>query len=112
MAAVAQASPLAVLRKKSWRKQVASFKGFSKDFSWVGGLAADSTLATSFVLVNVATAVHFIAQSPGGCAVVEVAPETPLPVGRPTQDLKALEQTYQLGRKLGAQAIARWNALF
>ncbi|HEX7476604.1 MAG TPA: patatin family protein [Polyangiales bacterium] len=56
-------------------------------------------------------AVEFMQAPPADCQIIQVAPAAPLPVDRTTQDLAALEHTYELGRTLGAAAILDWHAL-
>jgi predicted patatin/cPLA2 family phospholipase len=53
-------------------------------------------------------AVAFIRSPPPDCEIVHVAPPYGLATGRTTQDPRALEQDYALGRELGARAIQQW----
>jgi predicted patatin/cPLA2 family phospholipase len=56
-------------------------------------------------------AVRFLHAPPSDCRIVHVAPDAPLATGRTTQDPRRLQQDYDLGRTLGADAMRRWEAL-
>lgn len=56
-------------------------------------------------------AVEFIQSPPEDCAVIHVAPSTALATRRTSRDHTSLERDYALGRALGGDAIARFEAL-
>jgi predicted patatin/cPLA2 family phospholipase len=56
-------------------------------------------------------AVKFMLAPPSDCVVQQIAPDGPLASSRMTQDVLRLTQDYELGRKLGTDAIERFNAL-
>jgi predicted patatin/cPLA2 family phospholipase len=56
-----------------------------------------------------ANAVQFIASPPADCEVLHVAPPHTLATRRTTQNIRALERDYALGREVGARAIHAWN---
>jgi predicted patatin/cPLA2 family phospholipase len=53
-------------------------------------------------------AVRFIASPPADCKILHVAPPRALATQRTTQDTRALERDYALGREVGACAIREW----
>lgn len=53
-------------------------------------------------------AVSFILAPPPDCEIVHIAPEVPLATRRTTQDVRALQADYALGRKAGEVAMQRW----
>ena len=53
-------------------------------------------------------AVSFIASPPPDCEIIHVAPARALATGRTTQDVRALERDYALGREAGVRAIQQW----
>jgi predicted patatin/cPLA2 family phospholipase len=55
-------------------------------------------------------AVEFITSPPPDCTVVHVAPPATLATKRTTQDKRALERDFALGREAGRRAIEEWNA--
>ena len=57
-----------------------------------------------------AAAVSFLQQPPSDCSVVQIAPPTPLRTGRVSRDLAALAHDYAVGRQMGLEAIAAWEA--
>jgi len=56
-------------------------------------------------------AVEFLHDPPGDCRIIHVAPLVPMSTGRTTQDRRALERDYALGREAGDAAIGRWSAV-
>ncbi len=54
-------------------------------------------------------AVAFLGSPPSDCEIIHVAPSMPLSTKRTTQDRACLQRDYELGRKLGAEAIERWE---
>ncbi|MGC4118713.1 MAG: patatin family protein [Myxococcales bacterium] len=54
-------------------------------------------------------AVAFMARPPVGCRVLQVAPQGPLATQRTTQDRSVLVRDYELGRRLGEEAMARFG---
>jgi predicted patatin/cPLA2 family phospholipase len=56
-------------------------------------------------------AVEFIQSPPADCTIVHVAPDAPLATRRTTQDLRALERDFAVGREAGARALAAWREL-
>jgi predicted patatin/cPLA2 family phospholipase len=56
-------------------------------------------------------AVRFLEQPPAGCRIIQVAPPSALATKRTTQRRASLEQDYELGRKLGLEAMKEWAAL-
>lgn len=56
-------------------------------------------------------AVEFIARPPADCEIIHVAPPYTLATRRTTQNLRALERDYALGREVGADAIRQWAAM-
>jgi predicted patatin/cPLA2 family phospholipase len=54
-------------------------------------------------------AVAFIERPPADCQIVHVTPDGPLAAGRTTQDARALEHDYQLGRRAGERAVLAWE---
>jgi predicted patatin/cPLA2 family phospholipase len=52
--------------------------------------------------------VAFLAQPPRGCRIVQVAPPVPLATKRTTQDRRALERDYELGRLAGEGGAAEF----
>jgi predicted patatin/cPLA2 family phospholipase len=56
-------------------------------------------------------AVEFIHAPPPDCTIVHVAPDAPLATRRTTQDLRALERDFALGREAGARALETWRKL-
>ena len=57
-----------------------------------------------------ARAMDFILSPPAGCHVVQVAPRASLSTKRTSQDRKALERDYALGREAGEEGIRNWVA--
>jgi predicted patatin/cPLA2 family phospholipase len=55
-------------------------------------------------------AVAFLSSPPADCAIIQVAPATALATRRTSRDRGALERDYALGRALGRDAIARFEA--
>ncbi|HEY4178063.1 MAG TPA: patatin family protein [Kofleriaceae bacterium] len=53
--------------------------------------------------------VELLRNPPGDCTIIEVVPETHLRTGRTTRDERALRTDYALGRRMGVDAIRRWN---
>jgi len=56
-----------------------------------------------------AEAVAFIRSPPADCEILHVAPTAVLATGRTTQDVRALDRDYALGRDAGTRAIAAWG---
>lgn len=57
------------------------------------------------------SAVAFLAAPPDDCKIIQVAPAKALATGRTSRNRAALDADYELGRKLGRQAIDRFEAL-
>jgi predicted patatin/cPLA2 family phospholipase len=57
---------------------------------------------------NYRSAVEFARSPPADCSVLQVAPDSAVPVSRTTQDAAALAQTYALGRTHGQRALHAW----
>jgi predicted patatin/cPLA2 family phospholipase len=56
------------------------------------------------------SAIEFMAAPPRDCSIVQVAPASMLATGRTTQDARALELDFALGREAGKGAIRAWLA--
>lgn len=56
-------------------------------------------------------AVALIRRPPEGVSIVEICPPASFRVSRLSQDRRILQEGYEQGRALAAEAIARWNAV-
>jgi predicted patatin/cPLA2 family phospholipase len=61
--------------------------------------------AVRMTAVRYRQSVAFMSSPPSGCTIVQVAPSSLLATKRTTQDRRALEHDYELGRELGRQAV-------
>jgi predicted patatin/cPLA2 family phospholipase len=57
-------------------------------------------------------AVAFLSSPPADCTILQVAPATALATSRTSRDRGALERDYALGRALGRDVIARFEAVY
>jgi predicted patatin/cPLA2 family phospholipase len=84
-------------------------------FSWLTSLAfrASPPFATALrdAHARYRAAVEFIHSPPPDCTIVHVAPDAPLATRRTTQDLRALERDFAVGREAGAHALEAWRKL-
>jgi predicted patatin/cPLA2 family phospholipase len=56
-------------------------------------------------------AVALIRRPPEGVSIIEICPPASFRVSRLSQDRMILQEGYEQGRALAAEAIARWNTL-
>jgi predicted patatin/cPLA2 family phospholipase len=85
-------------------------QGLSRHF--LALTAPNAALAAAYhnTATSYRAAVDFVLNPPRDCMIVQVAPDTALPVSRTTQDIAALERTYALGRSQGQEAVRAWRA--
>jgi predicted patatin/cPLA2 family phospholipase len=55
--------------------------------------------------------VALIRKPPHGVSIIEICPPGNFGVSRLSQDRMVLQEGYEQGRSLAAEAIARWNSL-
>jgi predicted patatin/cPLA2 family phospholipase len=97
------------------RSRPAAFVKQPSFFSWLTSLAFRASPPFANALrdahARYRAAVEFIHSPPPDCTIVHVAPDAPLATRRTTQDLRALERDFALGREAGARALETWRKL-
>lgn len=97
------------------RSRPAAFVKQPSRFSWFTSFAFRASPPFASALreahARYRAAVDFIHSPPSDCSVVHVAPDAPLATGRTTQDRRALERDFALGREAGRQALETWQKL-
>jgi predicted patatin/cPLA2 family phospholipase len=97
------------------RSRPAAFIKQPSSFSWFTSLAFRASPPFAKALrdahARYRAAVEFIRSPPPDCTIVHVAPDAPLATRRTTQDLRALEHDFALGREAGARALETWRKL-
>jgi predicted patatin/cPLA2 family phospholipase len=80
---------------------------------WLALTAKSAGLANAYrkSAPRYGAAVDFALSPPADCQIVHVAPVEALPVKRMTQDVRALDLSYAIGRERGLLAISQWQAL-
>jgi predicted patatin/cPLA2 family phospholipase len=95
------------------RSRPAAFIKQPSSFSWFTSLAFRASRPFADALrdahARYRAAVEFIHSPPPDCTIVHVAPDAPLATRRTTQDLRALERDFAVGREAGARALEAWR---
>ncbi len=97
------------------RSRPAAFVKRPSSFSWLTSLAFRASPPFARALrdahARYRASVEFIASPPPDCTIVHVAPDAPLATRRTTQDVRALEHDFALGRQAGMRALEIWQRL-
>lgn len=97
------------------RSRPAQFVKEASSFSKLTSLAFRGSPPFASALRNAharyRAAVEFIQSPPPDCSIVHVAPDAPLATRRTTQDPRALEADFALGREAGKRALEAWRRL-
>jgi predicted patatin/cPLA2 family phospholipase len=97
------------------RSRPAAFVKQPSSSSWLTSLAFRASPPFANALRNAharyRAAVKFIHSPPPDCTIVHVAPDAPLATRRTTQDRRALERDFAVGREAGARALETWRKL-
>jgi predicted patatin/cPLA2 family phospholipase len=97
------------------RSRAAEFVKSESLVNYFGAWAMRRAPGISKACRNVARAyrdaVAFTRSPPSDCRIIQVAPASALSTGRTSRNRAALDRDYELGRKLGRDAIARFESI-